>query len=228
MARKTGKGVVMKDCDRCGVSFAGDLDRCPLCLSELAGQAEPSVFPQNKVHRSGVMALQVLAFATGMCLLAMVFIGHLLSLPVGIVVTVCLALAMNYLLVRNIIVHSPDFLRVVIRYFLLLLAVALLWFLCTGNLVVTTFVIPGICLVALVFDTVLIAVFGGTFVSGYAKYLLFDVVLGLAPLILVALGLTTWDLPAYISALVSSAFLLGILVFTRQRLISEIRKLLSA
>jgi hypothetical protein len=94
--------------------------------------------------------------------------------------------------------------------------------------VVTTFVIPVICLVALVTDTVLIAIFGGTFVSGYAKYLLFDVALGLAPLILVALGLTTWDIPAYISALMSSAFLLWVVVFMRQRLMAEIRKLLSA
>jgi hypothetical protein len=217
----------MRGCDKCGVEFTGELDRCPLCLSELTGQAEPSVFPQNKVRKSGVAALKVLAFATGICLLAMAFVGHLLSLSLGIVITVCLALVMNYLFVRNILVHSPDFLRVVIRYFLFLLAVALLWFLFTSNLLVTTYVIPGICLVALVTDTVLIAIFRGTFVSGYAKYLLFDVALGLAPLILVALGLTTWDILAYISALVSSAFLLWVLIFMRQRLLAEIRKLLS-
>jgi hypothetical protein len=65
-------------------------------------------------------------------------------------------------------------------------------------------------------------------VSGYAKYLLFDAALGLASMILVALGLTTWNMPAYISALVSSVFLLWILVFMRQQLMAEIRKLLSA
>jgi hypothetical protein len=194
----------------------------------MTGQAEPSVFPQNKVRKSGVMALEVLAFVTGVCLLAMLFVGYLISLSLSIVGTVCLALAMNYLFVRNIIVRRPDFLRVVIRYFLVLLAVALLWFLLTGNLIMTTYVIPGICLLALVFDTVLIAIFRGTFVSGYAKYLLFDVALGLAPMILVVLGLTTWNMLAFISALVSSVFLLWILVFMRQQLMAEIRKLLSA
>ncbi|MDR1184581.1 MAG: DUF6320 domain-containing protein [Coriobacteriales bacterium] len=218
----------MRSCNRCGVEFAGDLERCPLCLSEMTGQAEPSVFPQNKVRKSGVMALEVLAFVTGVCLLAMLFVGYLISLSLSIVGTVCLALAMNYLFVRNIIVRRPDFLRVVIRYFLVLLAVALLWFLLTGNLIMTTYVIPGICLLALVFDTVLIAIFRGTFVSGYAKYLLFDVALGLAPMILVVLGLTTWNMLAFISALVSSVFLLWILVFMRQQLMAEIRKLLSA
>lgn len=217
----------MKSCNRCGIEFTGDLEKCPLCLSEMTGQAEPSVFPQNKVRRSGVMALEVLAFVTGMALLAMLFIGYLISLSPGFVGTVCLALAMNYLFVRNIIIRNPDFLRVVIRYFLVLLAVSLLWFLLTGNLLVTTFVIPGICLVALVFDTILIVIFRGTFVSGYAKYLLFDVMLGLAPMILIVLDLTTWEMLAYISALVSSVFLLWILVFMRQQLVAEVRKLLS-
>jgi hypothetical protein len=218
----------MKACEKCGVEFTGALNRCPLCQSELKGQAEPSVFPQNEVRKSGVFALKVLAFATGMCLLAMVFVGYLFGLSLGIVITACIALAMNYLFVRNIIVHRPDFLRVVTRYFLFLLAVALLWFLLTGNLIVTTFVIPGICLVALVTDVVLIAIFRDTFVSGYAKYLLFDVALGLAPLALIALGLTTWEVPAFVSALVSSAFLLWVLVFMRQQLMAEIRKLTSA
>ena len=39
--------------------------------------------------------------------------------------------------------------------------------------------IPAICLVALVTDAVLVCVFRGTFVSGYAKYLLLDVLLGI-------------------------------------------------
>ena len=118
----------------------------------------------------------------------MLFLGHLLQLPGDIVVTVCVGLVVNYLFVRNILTHTPDFLRVVARYFLVLLAIAAIWFLVSRNPVVTTFVIPGICLVALVFDGVLLAVFRGTFVSGYAKYLLFDVGLGLIPLALQALG----------------------------------------
>lgn len=218
----------MRHCRKCNLDFTGDLDKCPLCQAELSGKASPSAFPRNEVQKSGVVALAVLGFATGASLLAMLFLGYLLALPGDIVISVCLALALNYLFVRNIITHSPDFLRVVARYFLILLAIAALWFLITRNLAVTTFVIPGICLTALVVDTVLLAVFRGTFVTGYAKYLLFDVALGFAPLALVALGLTTWDVPAVVSALTASVFLLGLLVFVRKQLIAEIRKLFSA
>lgn len=218
----------MRRCDKCGVDFSGDLDQCPLCQAELKGQAEPSAFPRNEVKKSGTVALKVLAFASGACLLVMVFLGYLFSLPGDIVFTVCLALVVNYLFVRNILTHSTDFLRVVVRYFLVLLAIAAVWFIVSHNLVITTFVIPGICLVALVFDAVLFAVFRGTFVTGYAKYLLFDVVLGLIPIILVAFDLTTWDVLAYTSALTSSVFLLGLVVFARKQLLAEVRKLFSA
>lgn len=218
----------MKRCDKCRVEFTGDLDRCPLCQSELSGEASPPVFPRNEVRKSGAIALAVLAFATGACLLVMLFMGHLFELPVDIVLTVCLGLVMNYLFVRNILTHTPDFLRVVVRYFLILLGIAAVWFLVSQNLMVTTFVIPGICLVALVFDVVLLAVFRGTFVTGYAKYLLFDIGFGLLPLVLAALGLTTWDVPAFVSALTASVFLLGLVVFTRKQLVAEIRKLFSA
>ena len=200
----------MKRCEKCGVQFSGDLDRCPLCQAELSGDASPAVFPRNEVRKSGAIALAVLAFATGACLLVMLFLGHLLQLPGDIVVTVCVGLVVNYLFVRNILTHTPDFLRVVARYFLVLLAIA------------------AICLVALVFDGVLLAVFRGTFVSGYAKYLLFDVGLGLIPLALQALGLTTWDVPSLVSALTASVFLLGLVVFARKQLTAEIRKLFSA
>jgi hypothetical protein len=218
----------MKRCERCGVEIGGELERCPLCQSELHGQAEPSVFPANVVRKSGTMALKILAFATGACLLSMLFAGFAFALPVNIVVVICLALALNYLLVRAILIHAPDFLRIVARYFLLLLAISLIWFLATGNLLVTTFMIPGICLLALVFDNVLVALFRSTFISGYAKYLLFNVVLGLAPLLLVALGLTTFNLLAYISALAASLSMLWILVFMRKQLFAEISKLFSA
>ncbi|MFR7403562.1 MAG: hypothetical protein ACLUW6_02655 [Coriobacteriaceae bacterium] len=77
----------------------------------------------------------------------------------------CAAVALNWLFVRNMIVHAPDFIRVVERYFLVLLAVAGLWFASTGNLIVTTYVVPGLCMLALAFNAVLLIAFRGSFVT---------------------------------------------------------------
>lgn len=218
----------MKHCDACKVDVSGDLDRCPLCQAKLTGVAEPAVFPDNVVRKSGVLALSILAFATGVALLAMVFAGYLHSLPTRTVAIACIALVMNYLFVRNILVHNPDFLRIVMRYFLVILAMAFVWFLVADDLVVTTYVIPCICLLAIVFDAVLVIIFRGWFVSDFAKYLLFDMVLGIAPLALIALGLTTWNIPALGSAFAAIVFLLALLAFGRRRLVDETRKLFNS
>lgn len=218
----------MRHCDKCGIDFTGDLERCPLCQAELAGAAAPALFPPNVLKRSGTLALRVLAFGTGVAVLVMLFVSRMVALPSGVALAVCLALLINYAFVRHIIGHAPDFLRLVARYFLVLLACAAVWFLLTGNLAVTTFVIPCISLVALVTDAVLVCVFRGDFVAGYAKYLLLDVVFGLVPLLFAGWGLTWSDIPAQISALVACVLLLGLVVFEREPLAAEVRKLFAA
>ena len=218
----------MKHCDSCGVDFTGKLDQCPLCQTELKGEAVPSVFPRNKVKRSGMLALRLLAAATGISLLIMVLLWKLVPLPGNIVFTVCVAFVLNFLFVRNILKHSPHFLRVIVRYFLILLAIAVVWFVVTQDQLITTFVIPGICLIAVIVDAELIVIFGRTFISGYAKYLLFSIVLGLAPLLLVLLDITTWDGLAFFSAFAASIFALALAIFARKELIAEMRKLFSA
>ncbi|MGI6106135.1 MAG: DUF6320 domain-containing protein [Raoultibacter sp.] len=218
----------MKRCEKCGIGLTGELENCPLCQNELIGKSEASVFPQNATKKSSSLALKVLAFITGVCLILMFPAWQVLSLPGNIVLTICLGLILNYLFIRNILTHNPDFLRVVVRYFLILLAIAAIWFLLTWDLTVTTFVIPSICLLAIIFDTVILAVFRSTFIAGYAKYLLFHVFLGLTPLALIALGLTSWDILAYTSAFTASVFFLWLLVFMRKQLLAEIRKLFSS
>lgn len=218
----------MRRCDKCGVEFTGDLDVCPLCQARLTGETSPSVFPRNEVKKSGTMALRVLAFVTGVGVLTTLFVGQMLGLAGSITMPICIAQLVNYALVRHALVSAPDFLRLVARYFLVLLALAVVWFAVGRNPVVATYVVPSICLAALVFDAVLVCVFRGTFVSGYAKYLLLDVVFGLVPLLFVALGFTTWDVLAYVSALVACVLLLGLVVFARERLAAEVRKLFMA
>lgn len=218
----------MRRCDACKIDYTGDLDKCPLCQAPLTGEAEPAVFPRNTVRKSGVLAARILGFATGASALIMLFLGLMIPLPGGIVFLVCAALALNFLYVRNILVHNPDFLRAIMRYFLVLLALVAVWFIVTQDLVITTFVVPCICIVAIVFDAVLVIIFRGSFVSNFAKYLLFDIVLGFAPLVLMACGLTYWNVLTYVSALIASILLLALIVFGHRTLKNEIRKLFNA
>ena len=126
------------------------------------------------------------------------------------------------LFINSAILHVPRPLRLMFRYFYIMLAIALVWFVATMNHVVTMFVIPITCLVSLVFDVVLLIVLRAKAIDEYAKYLAFDIVAGLMPLTFIPLGWAPWDV------LVSLLVLLGLLVFARRQLFSEFGKQFSA
>lgn len=191
------------------------------------GVPAPSVFPPNTFERKGTRARTVLAALTLICIALIALVGASSGGSALAVGAPCAAVALNWLFVRNMIVHAPDFIRVVERYFLVLLAVAGLWFLSTDNLFVTTYVIPGLCLLALAFNAVLLIAFRGPFVTGYAKYLIYEMLLGLVPLALLAAGLVAWP-PLAVAAGAAAASLLAILLLVgRTQLAAEARKLFS-
>ena len=67
----------MRHCDKCGIDFSGDLERCPLCQAELAGEASAPMFPPNVLKRSGAIALRVIAFVTGVAIIVMLFLTRM-------------------------------------------------------------------------------------------------------------------------------------------------------
>ena len=126
------------------------------------------------------------------------------------------------LFINSAILHVPRPLRLMFRYFYIMLAIALVWFVATMNHVVTMFVIPITCLASLVFDVVLLIVLRAKAIDEYAKYLAFDIVAGLMPLTFIPLGWAPWDVLVMVSGL------LGLLVFARRQLFSEFGKQFSA
>ena len=80
------------------------------------------------------------------------------------------ALIISVLFINSAILHVPRPLRLMFRYFYIMLAIALVWFVATMNHVVTMFVIPITCLVSLVFDVVLLIVLRAKAIDEYAKY----------------------------------------------------------
>ena len=219
----------MKHCDACNVDFTGNMVRCPLCQNELAGESAPAAFPAQQIYlRPRRLAVQILTFVAGTDLLLLVFFSYLFSWPVPIVSASAAALVISVLFINSAILHAPRPLRIMFRYFYIMLAIALIWFAATGSHIVTMFVIPIMCLVSLVFDVVLLIVLRAKAIDQYAKYLAFDIVAGLLPLTFIPLGWAPWDVLVMVSGLVSLLVLLGLLVFARRQLFSEFGKQFSA
>ncbi len=215
----------MMQCPECKVGYTGDITLCPLCGHELDGTVSPSPFPVIALERKSNTARHVLAAVTLTLLACILALGIAFGTSPLMLAAVSIALALNYLFVRNIIAHSPDFMRVIQRYFLVLEAMAVLWFVATQSEMVATFVIPTLSIVGLLFDGALLVVFRSSFIKGYAKYLLYAIVLGALPPLLMLTGKVVWPYLACLSAALAVSMAVCLLLFARRSTSEEAKRL---
>lgn len=173
-------------CSLCGIDVSGRHSSCPLCGSPLSGTPIPSPFPPNSLGKTSRKAQMVLGAITLCLVIVSALLCTLLRAPIGIMVSVAVALTVNYLFVRNIILHSPSVFRSVVRYFLVIIALAYIWYAATGDQNAIDFIIPGISITSLVFDSMLIILLSRQFTGAYSKYILFNIAIGLIPLAFLA------------------------------------------
>lgn len=218
----------MRRCDACHIDYSGDLTRCPLCGTTLVGAPEPSPFPRIVFQQKSKKAQKILG-AVSLTLFAAIVIVCLVR-ALSPLVTICtlIALVVNYAFVRNIIAHSPDFLRMIERYFLVIMAMGLLFYVATGYPFISEYIIPALSLVALVFDGVILAIFRRDFVSDYAKYLLSDVVLSVVPAALALFGAPVIPQLVIICIMTALLMIIALMVSARKQVHDEAHKLFDA
>ena len=193
----------MRYCPSCHIDFTGVLDRCPLCGSKLEGTPEGMIFPENELARTKKLAKRSMIALTFAALAFVAFLCVRTHASFVTWIASFAAVIVNYIFIRNVVVHSPSFLRIIERYFLVVMALALLLLLATGDSRLATYVVPALTLVALFFNGVLVAV----------------------PLVLLATGLVSQPALSIASGVVSGLLLVLLLVLTRKQLFSEMQKL---
>lgn len=218
----------MMHCSYCNIGFTGDARSCPLCGHSLTGESVPSPFPTVERQKANVVANRTLACATAITIACVIALTLMFSTAPLNVLLACAALILNYIFVRNLLLHRPSFLRTVQRYYMVLVAMAFALFIATQDHVLSTFIIPMLCIVGMIFDAVLLMVFRSRFVKAYAKYILFFLVLGCLPLFLLPTGTITWPWLIYSSAALAALLLAALLIFTRIHVAEEAKKLFNA
>ncbi|WP_251231047.1 DUF6320 domain-containing protein [Adlercreutzia aquisgranensis] len=165
---------------------------------------------------------------------ALVALAAVLALCVGcgadplVTAVSCAAVVLGCLFARNIVVHSPDLPRTFERSYLVLAAVSLAFLAATGSPFAATYAVPLLNMVALLVNAAMVVRFRSDFVKAYAKYLLYDLALGLVPLAALATGLVEQPAFAVASVLCTLLLLLLICLLARKQLGGELRKLFSA
>lgn len=214
-------------CDKCGVKVVGNRSRCPLCGIPLSlhGTAAPEVFPcltPDKEKRNLVLKLMIFISIAGAVICSAV--NYLLPqtgiwAPFVVIGVVCMwvDVALSIRKLGNIY-------KSILWQAVILSILAVIWDLLTQwRGWSTDYAIPIIFGTAILSMSI-IAQIQKLHVEDYLIYLLIDIVFGIIPIILLAVGLVNIPLPTIICVAISLIYLAALFVFEGKNILLEVRK----
>ena len=214
----------MKKCSKCMIEFNGNLKICPLCQSELYGNNTNSVFPKLN-YKKNKLLYKILLFVSFCIGILFAFIEYNIHSSLYITKYVIFGLITNYVLIKFIHNNYKNVLKMMNGYFFVLIILFLLWFWITKSLIITTYLVPVLCIIIFIFNSITLLVLKDSYLIKFVKTILLDCLVGLIPLLLVYLKLTTFDLLSYICVLLDIIVFIGLLIFCKDNVIEEIKKI---
>lgn len=207
----------MRRCPECDIDVEGTWARCPLCAAPLDGSATPSPFPSvplvfSRRRLQRILFLASLAVIVGSLAIQLLFRRD--DPDIGVLRSIWLGIAAMWLVVLAAVRTRRNIAKSAVYVVLILGLVCVYWDYLTGwpgwSL---TFAVPIICAGSII--ALLITVRATRMnVGDHILYSGLTVILGLAPLVFLALGLVSDPWPSLASGLLS-AVLLVVLVRTR-------------
>lgn len=216
----------MKKCGKCKLSYTGNMKRCPLCQGLLTGKMEASPFP-NISNKKNTLLYKILLFTTISIGIIFTFIEYLMHKQLVISKYAILGLFTIYILVIYIIKKYRKVLKMMNKYFIIVLLLTFLWFLITKSLIITTYVIPILCIIILVFNSITMVVLKNSYINKFLGIILLDCLIGFIPGILKILKLTTVTILSDVCLLVDVLILIGLIIFCYDKVLDEITKKLN-
>ena len=212
----------MLKCKKCNIEYNGNLKYCPLCQAELTGTVSESVFPKLKKEKKGLL-YKILLYVSLFSGILFTFIEYTVSKSFYISKFVWLGLITNYILIRILLENYKNPLKILSRYFLIILIVFFVLYFIIKKLFITTYLIPILCLVIFVFNSITMMVLK----DNYIKTIILNFFIGVIPLLLVYFKLSTFELLSYIFVVVHLLIFLGLIIFYHNNILEELKKLFS-
>lgn len=214
----------MSKCKKCNIEYNGNLDLCPLCQTELVGEKSESVFPKLKNTKETIL-YKILLFVSFSIGVLFAFTEYMISKELTISKFIVLGLLTNYVLVKFILKNYKDVLKMMNKYFWIILILFFAWYFVTKSLIITTYLIPILCLVIFAFNSITMLVLKDDYIMKFSKTILLDCVIGLIPLLLVFLKLSTFPLLSYICGVLDLLIFTGLIIFCKDNIINELKKI---
>ena len=198
----------MRSCPACTVRVEGDWTRCPLCGGALEGEAIPSPYPAVPLRYSRRRVLRIL-FVTSLGVIGLSFLAQLLFRPeaegLGALRSVWLGIAALWLVVLMAVRKRRNVAKSIVYLVVLVSGVCLYWdYLTDWSGWALTYVLPIFCAAAII--GVLIAVRAIRMqLADHVVYTGLIVLLGLTPILFLALGWVQNALPSAICGALSLA-----------------------
>lgn len=214
----------MRKCRKCNIEYNGNLELCPLCQTEMVGKKTESVFPKLKQPKETTL-YKILSFVSFSIGILFAFIEYTIFKTFTISKYIIVGLLTNYILVKFILKNYKDVLKMMNKYFWVILFLCFIWYFTTKSLIITTYLIPILCLVIFAFNSIIMLVLKDNYIIKFARTILFDCMIGLIPLLLVALNLSTFELLSYICAVLDLLIFTGLIIFCKDNILDELKKI---
>lgn len=198
----------MTRCPACAVDLEGDWRRCPLCGTPATGEAaSPGPLPAVALRFSWRRVLRAL-FLTSLAVIGLSFLAQLLFRPgpegIGVLRTVWLGIAALWLVVLMAVRKRRNLAKSIVYLVVLAGAVCVYWDYLSGwSGWALTYAVPILCAASVVGLLVVVRMVRME-VEDYVVYSGLTVLLGLTPIVFLALGWVDTPLPSAICGALSA------------------------
>ena len=191
----------MRRCPDCAVGVEGEWTRCPLCAATLEGTASPSPYPAVPLRFRRRRVLRVLTL-TSLAVIALSFLAQLLFRPeeqgLGALRSVWLGVVATWLVVLVAVSKRRNLAKFIVYLVALAGGVCVYWDYLTGwDAWSLTYVVPILCAASIIGLIITVRVIRMA-VGDYVVYSGLTVLLGLTPIVFLALGWVGTVIPSAI------------------------------
>ncbi len=211
-------------CRNCKLDISGSLKRCPLCDKELFGEVSDNVFPKIEKKRDSFFKKMLLFISLTICIISF-FLEQYITSKFFISKYIIFGVVTNFILVLFILNNYKNIIKAINRYFLIIMLLLIGWYILTKSLIITTYFIPILCMVIYAINSIIMIAYKNSFIIKYTRTIIIDSIVGLIPLVFIYLDLLATDLVVYISVVLNAITFLGLLIFFKDNVIEELKRI---